>query len=259
MKKTNSLIASILILVAFVAVTLVGNSCRNSKQKMETEKTINVKEVSFSNSQPAIAEVDSMFNNENIEFHPIDVVNWEGYNYNPQVHFRIAYSTDEIYLQYRVKESCVKAVYGEDEGSSPYKDSCVEFFCVPDPEHGAYYNLELNCIAKGTFAGGRVRTERTHYGDDILSQIRRASTLDSEAFGVKESDGEPFEYTITIALPVKLFTLSEIKPLKGRTIKANFYKCGDDMPQPHYFSWNPIKTEKPNFHKPEFFGNIHFE
>ena len=245
-------------LAIIFAVAFVLCNCNNTKE-METTKTLNVKEVSFATNQPSIAEVDSMFNTQNIEFQPIDVVNWEGYNYNPEVKFRMAYSTSEIYLQYRVKEQCVRATYGQDNGSSPYKDSCLEFFCVPDEEDGSYYNLEMNCIAIGTFAGGKVRTERTHYGDDVLSQIRRESTLGNEPFGVKESEGEPFEYTLTIALPVKLFSLSDVKPLKGRTIKANFYKCGDDMPNPHYFSWNPIKTEKPNFHKPEFFGNVHFE
>lgn len=259
MNLLKSLISSRGIILSALFAGMVWTSCCNNNNKMETEKTINVKEVSFASEQPSICEVDSMFNSMEIEFTPIDVVNWEGYNYNPDVKFRMAYSATEIYLQYRVKEHCVKAVYGEDAGSAPYKDSCVEFFCVPDDEFNAYYNLELNCIAKGTFAGGQLRTERTKFGDDVLSQIRRHSTLGSEAFGIKESEGEDFEYTITVALPVKLFSLSNVKPLKGRTIKANFYKCGDDMPQPHYFSWNPIKTERPNFHKPEFFGNVHFE
>lgn len=226
---------------------------------MEQTRTINVKEVSFKSEVPTIEEIDSMFNQNKIEFHPIDIESWEGYNYHPDVNFRIAYSPKEIYLQYKVKEDCVKAVYGQDAGSAPYKDSCLEFFCIPDETNNIYYNLELNCIAKGTFAAGENRSERNRFGDDVLSQIRRHSTLGDTAFGTKESEGEPFEYTITVALPVKLFSQSDVKPLKGRTIKGNFYKCGDDMPEPHYLSWNRIGTEKPNFHMPAYFGNIHFE
>ena len=45
----------------------------------------------------------------------------------------------------------------------------------------------------------------------------------------------------------------------GDTIKANFYKCGDDMPQKHYLSWHPIRIEKPNFHRPDHFGTLIFE
>ena len=35
-------------------------------------------------------------------------------------------------------------------------------------------------------------------------------------------------------------------------------KCGDDLTVPHFLSWNPIKTEKPDFHRPEFFGTVKF-
>ena len=240
------------------SIVLCLASCKQSSQ-MEQTRTLNVKEVSFPTATPSIEEINAMFDSNEIQYHPIDISSWEGYDYDPQVCFRIAYSPEEIYLQYKVKEPCVKAVYGEDVGSSPYKDSCLEFFCIPDDSNNIYYNLELNCIAKGTFAAGENRNERTKFGDDVLSQIRRHSTLGDTAFGIKESSEQPFEYTITVALPVKLFSMSDVKPLKGRTIKANFYKCGDDMPQPHYLSWNKIGTEKPNFHVPAYFGNIHFE
>lgn len=39
-------------------------------------------------------------------------------------------------------------------------------------------------------------------------------------------------------------------------MKANFYKCGDGLTVPHYLSWSPIVTEKPDFHRPEFFNQI---
>lgn len=259
MKIQRLILTTLLLCFAGFKAFSQEDCCCKTATEMEKTKTINVKEVSFKNAEPSIEEINAMFNNHNIEYHSIDIENWSGYSYKPVVQFRIAYSVTEIYLQYRVKESCVKAVYGEDADSAPYKDSCLEFFCIPDENSGAYYNLELNCIAKGTFAGGEKRTDRTKFADDVLSQIRRHSTLSNTAFGVKESDKEPFEYTITVALPVKLFSLSEVKPLKGRTIKGNFYKCGDDMPQPHYLSWNPIGTERPNFHTPQYFGNIHFE
>jgi hypothetical protein len=182
-------------------------------------------------------------------------------NYNPDVKFRIGYSPEEIYIQYLVTENDIKAEFGEDAGSKPYTDSCVEFFAIPG-EGGEYYNLELNCIGKGTFAGGAQRTDRTRYGDDVLGQIRREASLGSEAFGTRtlaDNGGEPYTWKLTVALPVKLYSLSEVKPLKGRKIKANFYKCGDNMPQKHYLSWHPIAIEKPNFHRPDHFGTLYFE
>ena len=42
-------------------------------------------------------------------------------------------------------------------------------------------------------------------------------------------------------------------------IRANFYKCGDKTAHPHYLSWSPIDTPKPDFHRPEFFGELLFD
>ena len=40
------------------------------------------------------------------------------------------------------------------------------------------------------------------------------------------------------------------------SIRANFYKCGDKTAHPHYLSWSPIDTPKPDFHRPDFFGEL---
>ena len=262
-------------LAAFAGILI---SCKSSSAEKNTtkeepvavkientmeDKTITVKELAFDVEKPSAAQIEEAMNAKNVEYNQIACVNWEGYNgdYNPDVKFRIAYTEKEIYLQYVVTENDIKAVYGEDAGSKPYTDSCVEFFAIPG-EGGEYYNLEMNCIGKGTFAGGAQRTDRTRYGDDVLSQIRRESTLGTEAFGTKtfaENGEKPYTWKLTVALPVELYSLSEVKPLKGRSIKANFYKCGDEMPQKHYLSWHPIRIEKPNFHRPDHFGTLIFE
>ncbi|MBR3471266.1 MAG: hypothetical protein IKH22_01600, partial [Prevotella sp.] len=36
------------------------------------------------------------------------------------------------------------------------------------------------------------------------------------------------------------------------------YKCGDCLSVPHYLSLFPITTERPDFHRPEFFQDIVF-
>jgi hypothetical protein len=200
-----------------------------------------------------------MFDNTDIPFTEINQVNWKQYDsYHPDVRFKTAYGKEEIYIKFYVSEQCVKADYGYDFGSAPYTDSCCEFFIDPAGD-GIYYNMELNCIAKGTFSGGIPGPDRKHFGNDVISQIRRYSSLGSEPFGTKTSEGKPFTYSITIALPIKLFSLSNVKPLKGRKVRANFYKCGDGMPEKHYLSWNPIDCPAPNFHTPAFFGTLYFE
>lgn len=80
--------------------------------------------------------------------------------------------------------------------------------------------------------------------------------MSKKGFNTKEGN---FEWSLTVALPIELFSLNNITPLSGRSVKANFYKCGDELPEPHYLSWSRVGTERPNFHTPEFFGTIYFE
>lgn len=240
------IIASLIFLFGFIS-----NPIESKENKM-----LKVPRISFPCVKPPVALIERMLDSVNVPFHNLDVVNWDEFPEKPSVKFRIAYSNDEIYLQYVVKERYIRAFYTEDEGSAPYKDSCVEFFIIPSSTDSIYYNLELNCIGVGTFAGGAGRQNRTRFGNDVTSQIRRVSTLGNEGFDTKEGD---FEWRITIALPVSLFSLNRIEPLRGRSVKANFYKCGDDLPKRHYLSWNPIGTERPNFHTPLFFGELLFE
>lgn len=66
-----------------------------------------------------------------------------------------------------------------------------------------------------------------------------------------------FEWELTVKIP---FTLMGLDPNNlPEKIRGNFYKCADGTDSPHYVSWSPIKTEKPNFHCPEFFGELIFE
>ena len=120
----------------------------------------------------------------------------------------------------------------------------------------------MNCIGKGTFAGGAERTNRTRYNEDILSLIRRYPSLGDNGFKTKtiaENNNIQYNWELVLAIPYEVFTLSNVDSLKNKTIKGNFYKCGDDMPTKHYLSWNPIGTPRPNFHTPDYFGTLIFE
>jgi hypothetical protein len=41
-----------------------------------------------------------------------------------------------------------------------------------------------------------------------------------------------------------------------RNITGNFYKCGDETEYPHFGCWNLIASPVPDFHRPEYFGEI---
>lgn len=241
------------LLIAFLSTIFLVCNCKSNSDEMNI---LLVKKIAFNEPLPSIAEVQQALDENDVPFQMIDKVNWPDYPYKPTVKFRIAHSDEEIYLQYLVVEDGTRATYGTDFGSHPFMDSCVEFFMIPSATDSIYYNLEMNCIGHGTFDGGALRRPRTRFADDVLSQIRRESTLGDTPFGDRAGEQE---WMLTLAIPKSIYSLSEVEPFSGRTVRANFYKCGDEMAVPHYLSWHEVGTERPNFHTPEYFGLIHFE
>ena len=42
------------------------------------------------------------------------------------------------------------------------------------------------------------------------------------------------------------------------SIRANFYKCADRTAHPHFLAWNRVDAPAPDFHRPDFFGELIF-
>ena len=230
-----------------------GTVTESNNRGTETERS----------SYKKAAEIGAAMDEAGVEYNWIDVAQWPERNngYKPEVRFRIAYSQQMLFIEYYVKEANIKALYSEDKDSKPFKDSCCEFFFSPECNNN-YYNMELNCIGKGTFAfrrGGR-KGPKIAYGEEIMKRIFRYSTLGEAPIetSVKEN-GELFEWKLTVAIPLDCFTETPMEALQGKTMRANFYKCGDDMPKPHFLTWNRIELDKPDFHTPDFFGALTFE
>ncbi len=182
----------------------------------------------------------------------VNQVNWrEAYPEKPEVHVEVSNDREALYLHWHVQGGQLRAVTTEDQGPV-WEDSCVEFFCqVPGERH--YCNFECNCI--GAMVGSR-RLSRT---DDIqpfsveeMARIRRHCSFPREAF--EEKDGL-FEWSVELEIPLDLIFRNH-QPVFPQKLRANFYKCADKTKKPHFLSWQPIRTEKPDFHRPEFFGEI---
>ena len=131
----------------------------------------------------------------------------------------------------------------------------MEFFSIPAGD-GIYYNLECNCIATILLAAGSERNNREMAPSEITDQVKRWASLGRETF--EEKIGE-CTWEVALLIPYKVFFKPAITGLDGMSIRANFYKCGDELQKPHFLSWNPIKIEKPDFHRPDFFGLLEFE
>lgn len=207
------------------------------------------------NGRPQNAQdIPMILDNEYINYQSIQIVNWPAYPYKPEVSFRIAHTEDAILLHYKVTEDSVRAKYEEDNGNV-WTDSCVEFFSIPAGD-GIYYNLECNCIGTILLAAGAVRNNREHASQEITRQMKRWASLGNQPF--EERIGE-CTWEVALLIPYAVFFKHTIKSLDGMDINANFYKCGDELQKPHFLSWNPIKIENPDFHRPDFFGVLEFE
>lgn len=180
----------------------------------------------------------------------IDVVNWGEYPYCPIVSFDVAADETHLFLRYFVRGEGVKAAFTEDN-DAVWQDSCVEaFFAAPDGN--GYFNFEMNCIATLLAAKRLSRNEGVeHFPAEKMEQTIRFSTLPHEAFDEREGI---HEWSVVLGIPFTLLGSAEgVRPEK---LRANFYKCADNTRIPHYVSWNPIDVASPDFHRPEFFGEL---
>jgi hypothetical protein len=215
-------------------------------------KVIEVRSEVFSQLYPGMEIVSARLDKHGAG-HKIDRINWKDYNYRPEVKFNIAYGEKEIFIKYYVTEDYFKAEKTE-TNQMVCEDSCVEFFVSP-ADDGIYYNIEFNAIGTCLIGTGTGRHDSKRAPAELIAGIRRLGSVGTEPR--PETKG-PFSWTLTIAVPLKIFFHHRISELKGKTFRANFYKCGDKLAVPHYVTWSPVGTEKPDYHRPEYFGMVNF-
>ncbi|SHI63517.1 Carbohydrate-binding family 9 [Arenibacter nanhaiticus] len=192
---------------------------------------------------------------EQVPVHLIESLNWEEFPYQPKVSFRIAYANNNIVLKYYVTEEHVLAKTRETNGPV-HQDSCVEFFFDPLKE-GRYYNFEVNAIGTVHLAYGSGRSDRQLIAPKTIEDaIVVESSLGTAV--VNEQNGQHF-WEMILVIPASILVHHPNIQLKGLTAKANFYKCGDLTAKPHYLSYYPVNTAAPDYHRPEFFGDVLFE
>jgi len=196
-------------------------------------------------------EQASGFLDENGARISVEVLNWpHQFGYKPLTTVSIAHSKSSIFVLFQVHGNCLRAANTIDN-QNVNEDSCVEFF-VKQPDQDFYYNFEFNCIGICKAAKHfKTRDNFTYFTKDQLLKIGRWSSIGPKAFN--ELNGM-FSWELCVNIPFELLDVdSNMLPEK---LMGNFYKCADATEQPHYVSWNPIPTVKPDFHRPEFFGEL---
>ena len=221
-------------------------------QKVKTMKSLNIKYIE------ALDDIDLELAGNILDDYAIrdriEILNWaKEYPYRPITQFNIARSKDSLFIKFSVRGSMLRAIYSNDQ-EPVNEDSCVEFFCKL-PDNDKYMNFEFNCI--GTCKASK-RVERnkdvTPYSKEELSMIKRFPTLGRRAFNEMEG---MFDWELTVKIPLRVMGINPNNLPKK--ILGNFYKCADGTDSRHFVTWSPVKTEQPDFHRPEFFGELYFE
>jgi len=181
----------------------------------------------------------------------IDSVNWpEICAYCPETSFWIARSETYLAIRFEVCGLDLRATALSDNGRS-WEDSCCEFFISPDGK--GYYNVETTCIGSVLMAYGQGRDGRNVLFAEEVAKVIRRSSLEHKKY---ELEGGPYAWSLDILIPFVILGLSAYA--LPASVSANFYKCANLTTHKHFVSWNPINTEKPDFHRPEFFGTLEF-
>ncbi|MBX2933834.1 MAG: hypothetical protein KF825_06290 [Ferruginibacter sp.] len=211
-------------------------------------KELKVKYVESKKDDFTIEDVSGLL--DTFTKHKLDFVPWPQYPLKPSVSFSIAHNHENIFLKFYVQEKYLRAQYNI-ANSAVYQDSCVEFFVSFD-EGASYYNFEFNCIGTGYVAYKSLNGTRQLLDEDLVNGLRKKSVIITET-------GNDANWQLTLQIPFSIFIYTANNKLKEKKCRANFYKCGDLLPEPHFITWSNIISEKPNFHLPEYFGRLVFE
>ena len=187
--------------------------------------------------------------------HAIDCCNWPGeFPYTPKATFKLFHDGKKLYIKFEVTENDIQATVTEDQGRT-WTDPCVEFFVSPEGNLD-YYNFECTCTGKLLLAWHPEGAPKEAAGKEILDSVKRTPSLGTEPFPLRRGE---HTWSVIEEIPATALFRSGICSFDGKEMGANFYKCGDELPTPHFISWSPIEWEEPSFHRPEQFGKLRFE
>jgi len=162
---------------------------------------------------------------------------------------QICYNDEGIQVHLWSENDDVRAVENGPLGA-PYEDSCLEFFFAPMEGDIRYFNIEFNsncCLYLGL---GRCMADHTRLIHD------EGAAIFSPHASLTETGWEIF-YTVPYRLIRRFFPDFEIT--KGKTVRANCFKCADLTTPANYMSWNRVDAEPLDFHTPACFGIMEFD
>lgn len=170
-----------------------------------------------------------------------------GFHSGPEVIFYPELTKNGVRMHITVQEANPKRVMTE-HFQPVYLDSCVEWFVNFSPETSdRYFNFEVN--ANGVM--------NVAYRKDRFEAICLTAE-DVESLHIRTDIGET-EWTVEYEVPFSLMEkyVPGFVRAEEMKVRANFYKCGDETEFPHFGAWKAVEVPEPDFHRPEFFGELY--
>lgn len=185
----------------------------------------------------------------------IDVQSWDDYKVDETdvaVDVSLGYEGNYLCILFRVNEKEIRAVHTERQ-SFVHLDSCVEIF-IGTKE--CYVNLEFNPFGTLYSTLGDSREDRRLLRQEFFDAMDIWTEYPEDLTTSHNSKGK---WEVLVRIPMGLTGIPSIpEDLINHKLIANLYKCGDKLQNPHYFSWNVIGTEQPDFHQSDYFGDVEF-
>ena len=193
----------------------------------------------------SITKVNGEADWDNIPSVSIDKVLWTE-DYGIRGRGQLCYDDENLYVHLSAVEKDIRAE--NTEPLSPvYEDSCLEFFFML-PGSDDYFNFETNPNGCLCVQFGPEKTDRINIVRD-----------DAEEYFDIRADRTSDGWEVFYRIPLKFIQLFYPDYHFGGEISANMYKCGNKTVNKHYLSWTQIDLDAPNFHCPEFFGEMRFD
>lgn len=159
---------------------------------------------------------------------------------------QVTWDEDALYVRLQTSEENILRRFTGDM-DMVCEDSCLEFFFCPEATGDRYLNFEVNPNGSLYLGFGRPGNDRCRlYRKDFRKLLSITPFEINGGWGV--------EMRIPVSF-VQIFA-PEFSLHSGLTLRGNFFKCGDDTAAPHYMAWNPVDVPNPNFHLPQFFGEL---
>ncbi len=187
---------------------------------------------------------------EDVEEANINEYPWQGYRNAPSASAKVVMTAEGFWCRLRACERELRAEIKGGEGNIQ-EDSCLGFLFNPAPEvSDEYMSFEFNPAGVSRVSIGAEKSGRR----EIALEIKAKNFLQSDVVFTKEETLWGTDFFISLKELDGFYKGAQYN--SGKKMWGNFHKCGILTTHPHYSCWNMIDSGRPDFYKPEYFGEL---